>query len=55
MLLLLTVLKELSLLIEDSELKLLTLLRLLLEDIELSDELDEDELLESLLSPSLFP
>lgn len=55
MLLLLTVLKELSLLIEDSELKLLTLLRLLLEDIELIDELDEDELLESLLSPSLFP
>ena len=55
MLLLLTVLMELSLLIEDSELKLLTLLRLLLEDIELIDELDEDELLESLLSPSLFP
>ena len=52
MLLLLTELKELSLLIEDSE---LTLLMLLLEEMELADELEDDELLESLLSPSLFP
>ena len=52
MLLLLTELKELSLLIEDSE---LTLLMLLLEEMELTDELEDDELLESLLFPSLLP
>ena len=45
-------LKELKLLIDDSELSLLILLILLLDEIELNDEDDELLLLESLLSLS---
>ena len=45
-------LKELKLLIDDSELSLLILLILLLDEMELNDEDDELLLLESLLSLS---